>query len=469
MTENSSLHTDTICAISTPHGVGGIAVIRISGPEALTITDKIWHGKKLTDCATHTAHFGTIVDPDTNEVLDEAVATLFIAPASYTGENVVELSVHGSIYVQRELLSLLLRHGARMADPGEFSRRAFASGRLDLAQAEAVADIIASDSRAAHRIAMKQMRGGFSKKIIQLRDKLVDLSSLLELELDFSEEDVEFASRVKLLDLAKEIHTEVTRLSNSFATGAALKEGIPVAIIGATNAGKSSLLNMLLNDDRAIVSDIHGTTRDTIEETIEIGNYRFRFIDTAGLRHTTDAIEQIGIERSRKAIGSASIILLVIDPQEALSSEITDTLHNTDCSQILPLINKTDITAPGIIASRRAELTALPFINADNILEISAGTGQGIDNVKHRLTEHALHNEQNTGSEILVTNIRHAEALRQAATATERVINGVIQNIPGDFIAQDLRETIHHLSSITGQISSQDILTNIFSHFCIGK
>lgn len=299
MKSNSTIIEDTICAISTPPGVGGIAVIRISGPQAIAVADRVWHGKSLSETAGHTARFGRITDPSRGgEMLDEAVATVFRAPASFTGEDVVELSVHGSRYVQRRLLEMLTGNGARLAEAGEFTRRAFANGKMDLAQAEAVADVIASNSRASHRLAASQMKGCFSRRLEELRDKLLDLASLLELELDFSEEEVEFASRERLREIATEIHSEVSRLEKSFSAGSAIKDGIPVAIVGPTNAGKSSLLNLLLGEDRAIVSDIHGTTRDTIEDTLEIGDYLFRFIDTAGLRDTSDPIEALEIGRA---------------------------------------------------------------------------------------------------------------------------------------------------------------------------
>jgi tRNA modification GTPase len=301
-----------ICAISTAPGVGGIAVARVSGPEAINIVDKIWHGKKLADVASHTAHLGNIDDRSGN-TLDQAVATVFRAPASFTGEDVVEISVHGSTYIQAELIATLVAAGARLAEPGEFTRRAFTAGKMDLAQAEAIADLIASQSRAAHRVAMSQMRGGVSKRLAQLRDQLIELASLLELELDFSEEDVEFASRTRLIDIAQQIYAEVTRLHKSFDAGSAIKNGIPIAIVGDTNAGKSSLLNALVGDERAIVSNIHGTTRDIVEDTVTIGNNLFRLMDTAGLRDTTDPVEQIGIERSHRAMQKASITLLVTD------------------------------------------------------------------------------------------------------------------------------------------------------------
>lgn len=308
--------SDTICAISTPPGVGGIAVIRISGPDAFTISDKLWRGKRLAEAASHTAHLGRIVDPESGQTLDEAVATVFRAPASFTGENVVELSVHGSIWIQRQLINLLIAAGCRLAEAGEFTRRAFAAGKLDLAEAEAVADVIASTSRASHRVAMSQMRGQFSRRLAELREKLLELASLLELELDFSEEHVEFADRGKLLALSQETHAEVSRLAASFATGDAIRRGIPVAIVGRPNVGKSSILNLLTGDNRAIVSNIPGTTRDTIEDTVDINGYTFRFIDTAGLRHTSDTVENLGIERAWQKVGLASIILWVIDPED---------------------------------------------------------------------------------------------------------------------------------------------------------
>ena len=319
MTDDNS----TICAISTPPGIGGIAVARISGPRAIEITDTIWQGLPLTDAASHTAHLGTIVDAE-GAILDQGVATVYRAPRSFTGENTVELSVHGSTYIQRRLIETLISAGCTLAQPGEFTRRAFAAGKMDLAEAEAIADVIASNSRAAHRIAVTQMKGAYSRRLNDLRSQLLELAALLELELDFSEEDVEFASRENLRNIASDIHAEVTRLHSSFAAGQAIKDGIPVAIVGATNAGKSSLLNTLIGDDRAIVSDIHGTTRDTIEETLETGDYLFRFIDTAGLRETDDTIEQIGIQRSRQAIDRAMITILVIDPAAPIDSTIVD-------------------------------------------------------------------------------------------------------------------------------------------------
>ncbi len=457
---------DTICAISTPHGVGGIAVARVSGSEAIDIVNRIWKGKSLLDAESHTAHLGTIVD-EHGEAIDQAVATLFRAPRSFTGENVVEIAVHGSRWVQRELINLLVRTGCRIAEAGEFTRRAFASGRMDLAEAEAVADVIASSSRAAHRIAMNQMRGEFSGRLASLHDQLLDLASLLELELDFSEEEVEFAERAKLLSLAQEIHSVVSRLAATFATGAAIKDGVPVAIVGETNAGKSTLLNQLLHEDRAIVSDIHGTTRDTIEDTIEIGDVLFRFIDTAGLRETSDAIEALGIERTKQKIADARIILWVIDATAGIdavaraSQQIMPQLSK-DQIQIIAL-NKTDIASPGML-----DIVKSLAPQSASIVAISAKQGEGIDTLEDTLIKASGAADIDTG-EIMVTNARHYEALTRAADSIARAIGGLEAGLSGDFIAQDIRETLLHLGEITGTITSQDILTSIFSRFCIGK
>lgn len=462
MTYRHSEDTDqTICAISTPPGVGGIAVVRVSGSEAIDIVEKIWQGKPLETMKSHTTHLGTVLDSH-GQPLDQCVITLYLAPASFTGENVVEIAVHGSRYVQRELLQSLITAGARLAHPGEFTRRAFVAGKMDLAQAEAVADVIASDSRAAHRLAMTQMRGGYSQRLAELREKLLELASLLELELDFSEEEVEFASRMHLLEIAREIHAEVTRLHKSFVGGTAIKDGIPVAIAGATNAGKSSLLNALLGDDRAIVSDIHGTTRDIVEDSIEIGDYKFRFMDTAGLRNTSDEIEQIGIKRSHKAIRQARIVILVVDPANETNATlyrelIQETAANE--STLIVALNKSDLH-PDITPSYLKEATHLH--------RISCHTGQGIDTLRS-LLETIADNQSDNGADILVTNARHAEIMSKAQDSSHRIIQGLESNLSGDFIAQDVRETIHHLGAITGTITTTDILTTIFSRFCIGK
>lgn len=480
---NMTQHTnDTICAISTPPGVGGIAVIRISGPQAIEIAERIWSGTPLTQAKARTLHSGMINDPANNgEMLDQAVAAIFHAPASFTGEDTVELSVHGSRYVQQRLLEILCDNGCRLAQPGEFTRRAFANGKIDLAQAEAIADVIASESRAAHRLAASQMKGQFSARLNQLRDKLLEIASLLELELDFSEEEVEFASRSQLTALAEDLHDELTRLADSFAAGNAIKQGIPVAIIGPTNAGKSSLLNLILGQQRAIVSDIHGTTRDTIEDTLAIGDYTFRFIDTAGLRHTDDPIENLGIKRTRQAAANAAITLLVVDATRPLPSPAdlalpadsdTDSDSNADAGShtaedtrpVILLLNKTDL--PGAITTLP---TPLPY-RATDIIPISAHTGEGHDTLLQQLKKHAkVLSGDNTQDTILVTNLRHAQALQAAAETTAALLAGLSANIPGDLLAQDLRATIHHLSTITGTLTTPDILTTIFSRFCIGK
>lgn len=518
---------DTICAISTPPGVGGIAVIRVSGPRAMEISDRVWEGKPLRETPGHKVRFGRIIDPSHGgELLDEGVATVFRAPASFTGEDVVELSVHGSRYVQRRLLEILVGQGARLADAGEFTRRAFANGKLDLAQAEAVADVIASNSRAAHRLAASQMKGAFSRRLEELRGKLLDLASLLELELDFSEEEVEFASRDRLRDIATEIHSEVSRLEQSFSAGSAIKNGIPVAIIGPTNAGKSSLLNLLLGEDRAIVSDIHGTTRDTIEDTLEIGDYLFRFIDTAGMRDTTDPIEALGIQRSRQARDRAAIIIQVVDAtnpdrkidftghssdesQQPTESHYSNAAHSTDetphTQDSLPtdeiptptilLLNKADLLSPTSPQTAQAAEHPTPYtlpksahpitslncsqhhtsahptpVKTHHTLPFSTKTGQGHKELLNLLTTIADTLRGNTDEDtILVTNLRHVQALREAGRTTAAILDGLRANLPGDLIAQDLRATLHHLSTITGTLTTPDILASIFSRFCIGK
>lgn len=501
---------DTICAVSTAPGVGGIAVIRVSGPQAIAAVDTLWEGKPLAGTPGHHARFGRILDrAHGGEMLDEAVATVFRAPRSFTGEDVVELSVHGSRYVQRRLLQLLEEGGCRLADAGEFTRRAFANGKMDLAQAEAVADVIASNSRAAHRLAASQMKGAFSRRLEELRDKLLELASLLELELDFSEEDVEFASRARLREIAREVYDEVTRLAESFSAGNAIKEGIPVAIVGPTNAGKSSLLNLLLGEDRAIVSDIHGTTRDTIEDTLEIGDYTFRFIDTAGLRDTADPIEALGIQRSRAAASRAAITILVLDAT-SMPAEMGDGVapekNTTDGDSVDSAANSTNkgpsaenweknredsallkstleavADAPLIVLLNKADLVsdlqaaalppAIPLPHRPcAVIPFSTKTRTGhTDLISTLIAQADLLRGTTDEDTILVTNLRHAASLRAAAESTAAILSGLSASLPGDLIAQDLRATIHHLSSITGTLTTPDILASIFSRFCIGK
>lgn len=465
----TTIDNDTICAISTPAGAGGIAVARISGRDAIAIADKVWRGKPLATATSHTAHLGIIADPANGDELDQAVATVFRAPGTFTGEDVVELSVHGSRFIQRELINLLVRMGCRTAEPGEFTRRAYTSGRLALTEAEAVADLIAASSRAAHRIAMGQMKGAFTRRLNELRDQLVELSALLELELDFSEEDVEFASRERLKEIAAAVHAEIARLEKSFATGTAIKEGVPVAIVGATNVGKSSLLNRLVDDDKAIVSDIHGTTRDLVEDTVEIGDILFRFIDTAGLRATTDPVESMGIERSRKACSQARIVLLVMDATSAADPDLIAGVMDAvmpDCA-LLILLNKADKASAGQIAAMEAAMSqACP--SAAGILPLSAKENTGIDQLREALQRNAGADQLADG-ELLITNARHSQALALAGASVSRVISGLDTNISGDLIAQDLRETLHHLADITPAVTPAEVLASIFSRFCVGK
>ena len=460
----------TICAISTAPGVGGIAVIRISGEQAFTACDAIFKpftaGVTVSAMAPNTIRFGQIVAD--NELVDEVLVSVFHAPHSFTGENVVEIACHGSQFIQQEILKLVLAQGCRLAQPGEFTQRAFLNGKIDLSQAEAVADVIASQSRAAHRLAMNQMRGGFSNELLILRDKLLTFTSLVELELDFSDhEDLEFADRSQLNTLADTIEQKIAKLVNSFSVGNAIKNGIPVAIVGETNAGKSTLLNVLLNEERAIVSDIHGTTRDVIEDTVNIKGVLFRFIDTAGLRETTDTIENLGIERTYQAIEKANIVLWIIDTSQInnqekwLSEEIMKRVEHTP---LILVFNKVDKLSEG-------ERLALEQQFKDNRVPrifISAKERLHTDELQELLYNAAKLPEL-SDQDIMVTNMRHYEALKQAHTAIVRVQDGLNDRISGDFLSQDIRECLHYLGEITGQITTDEVLGNIFSKFCIGK
>lgn len=455
--QNSTNNHTTIAAVATGPG-GAIALIRLSGPEAITFTDSVF-SKPLSGAEGYTVRFGTISDGD--RVLDEVLVTLFRAPRSYTGEDMVEISCHGSSYITGEIMALLIRRGAKPATAGEFTRRAFLNGKLDLSQAEAVADLIASESGAAHRIALNQMRGGYAAELAGLRDKLLHITSLLELELDFSEEDVEFADRPELERLLHEIQDRCNTLAGSFRMGNVFKNGVPVAIVGAPNAGKSTLLNRLLGEERAIVSDIAGTTRDSIEETLTLGGVRFRFIDTAGLRHTDDTIEALGIERTKERIRRSTLILLLIsEPVSAGEAHNRiESLGLSEDQQLIVLLNKSDLRDTARLA---AELgSTLPT------LALSARSGEGLEALKDLLIRSV--GESTADEALIVSNVRHYEALIHASEALERAIDGLHGNLPADLISEEVRQVLYHLGTITGEITTDDILGNIFSKFCIGK
>ena len=465
MIDNTTLQDDTIVAISTPHGVGGIAVIRVSGKDAVLFVSRCWHGKPIEEMKSHTAHFGRITDAS-GEVLDEVVLTVFKAPHSFTGEDVIEIACHGSLWIQQQIVNVLIDCGCRAASGGEFTRRAFANGKLDLSQAEAVADIIASSSRASHRVAMNQMRGVFSQRIGELRQQLLQFVSLIELELDFSEEDVTFADREKLLSLANQIHGVIKRLAESYATGNVIKNGLPVAIVGQTNAGKSTILNALLHDDKALVSDIQGTTRDVIEDTIVIGGITFRFIDTAGIRHSSDTIEAMGIERTFRKLDQAQIVLWVIDgtenPQDVAQFMADNIEPHCHDKQLMAVINKADVASADNIAAITKAIGQLKHV------VISAKREADIAMLQQQVTEAAAI-PQIDDNAVVVTNARHYEALVRADEALARSIAGLKSGLSGDLVSQDIRECLHYLGEITGEISNNEILGEIFSHFCIGK
>ena len=477
---------DTICAPATVPGTGAISVIRVSGPESLVIADKLVSTVKdpISEAPGYSIRFGSIATSD-GSVLDEVLVSIFRAPHSYTGEDSVEISCHASSYIVSSIMELLHEAGARAAEPGEFTQRAYLNGKMDLAQAEAVADVIASQNAAAHRIAFKQMKGGFSSELRSMRSELLELVSLMELELDFSEEEVEFADRSRLDSLLNDIISHVSRLIDSFRLGNAIKNGVPVAIAGATNTGKSTLLNALLGEDRAIVSDIHGTTRDTIEETLNIDGILFRFIDTAGLRETSETVEQIGIERTFKKISEASIVLGMIDLTRDLESTyetIREILEKVDfkTQNLVFLLNKTDICMINNIVTLKNFIVSyidneiyskLPDSTRDEkvkLLPISAKTGEGLEKLRSILAE-SQRNLLGDSDTTLVTNLRHAQALTDARTSLLRVREGLASGLPTDLAAQDIREAIYHLGSIVGEISTDEVLGNIFANFCIGK
>lgn len=459
---------DTICAIATAPGMGGIAVIRVSGLQAENITLDCLH--KNTSLPDRKAIFTTFYQSDTDEILDEIVVTAFHAPHSYTGENVVEISCHASPFIEQKILQTLIHRGCRMAEPGEFTKRAYLNGKMDLSQAEAVADLIASESKAQHRMAIRQMRGNYSSELDGLREKLLHFIALIELELDFSEEAVEFADRSQLQTLAEEIRLCITRLEHSFRLGNAIKKGIPVAIVGPTNAGKSTLLNSLVGEEKAIVSNIHGTTRDVIEDTVILNGTLFRFIDTAGLRHSVDVVENLGIERSYRKLKEASIVLLVLDLTEVAEQGLPEVFHDitmqiTPEQKFIIVLNKVDkSTTDKAIEGIPAEVS-----KARNVCYISAADGQGMDELIAMITSAAILPAE-TNADIIVSNVRHYNLLKQSRKILERVQTGLNENLSGELLTQDLRQIVNTLGEITGGfITETAILHHIFNHFCIGK
>lgn len=471
---------DTICAISTAIG-GAIGLIRVSGPDAISVTSSIFRpakaGKKLEDTKPYSLTYGQIFDGE--EIIDEVLVSLFRAPHSYTGEDSTEIACHGSSYILQRMLQLLIKEGCRLAQPGEYTQRAYLNGKMDLSQAEAVADLIASNSAASHRLAISQMRGGFSKELVALRDQLLHFTSLIELELDFSDhEDIEFADRSELFRLADHIEEVITRLKNSFRLGNVLKHGVPVAIVGKTNVGKSTLLNRLLHEERAIVSDIHGTTRDVIEDTIVLEGITFRFIDTAGLRSTTDAIEQIGIQRAYQKLEEAQIVLWIIDTPPT-EEELQDMSQRCEGKKLIIVRNKSDkpsdadftfvksqaaLHNAGAQRSLNFQFSVLNY----QFIELSAKFDPNI-NALEKLLLHAADIPEISGADVIVTNTRHYEALTHALDAIQRVQQGLHDGLSGDFLSQDIRECIYHLSDIVGEVTADDVLQNIFKHFCVGK
>jgi len=446
---------EVICALATPSGVGAIAIIRVSGLGCIPIVNAIFKGKNLENVETHTVHFGTIQSE--TGIIDEVLVSVFKSPKSFTKEDSVEISCHGSDYIIRQILKLLVRNGARIAKPGEFTQRAFLNGQFDLVQAEAVADLIAADSEASHKTALNQLRGGFSKKLTSLRTELIHFASLIELELDFGEEDVEFAGREDLRALIESLQETISPLIESFDYGNALKEGVPVAIIGSPNVGKSTLLNALLNEEKAIVTSVAGTTRDVIEDTIVLEGLKFRFIDTAGIRETTDLVESIGIARSRGAMEKADIVIFLFDSEETLQENRQLATEQAAGKDMFWVFNKIDIAAEAYARIKE--------INPE-VVGISAHKQQGLDMLTQVLVSR-VHSQ--VATDTVVTNLRHYEHLLKTQEALSDVLHGLATGITGDFLAQDIRLSLHHLGEITGTIVTDDLLDNIFSKFCIGK
>lgn len=475
---NQKEKMDTICAIATPAG-GALGIIRVSGPEAITAADRIFRprvGAPLSQRAASSLTFGNVVVPQTDEAVDEVLVSLFRSPHSYTGEDSVEFSCHGSYYILNKVVELLLAQGCRMARPGEYTERAFLNGKMDLSQAEAVADLIASTTEANHRMAMQQMRGGFSKELRTLRDQLLHITSLLELELDFSDhEELEFASRPELLALAERIRNHISTLCQSFRLGNALKRGVPVALVGETNAGKSTLLNVLVGEERALVSNVHGTTRDTIEETVNVGGTLVRFIDTAGIRETSDTVERMGIERTFDKMAEADIVLWLIDltAYQTQYDELAEKIGvQVQGKQLVVLLNKTDLVSESTINEAKQYISGQlnNAVPTPMLLTLSAQSGSGLDQLKQLLAASlSTLQAENNSTGTIVSNLRHYEALSAALAATDRVIEGLHQGLSGDFVSQDLRECIYHLSDIVGEVTTDQVLGNIFKHFCIGK